>query len=307
MKKLKILDWYVHQGAQYEFAKTGHDFYLCSHNGKVVPKWNENHRPLPNNIRLTREIDIQHEKFDIVIVRSGLNANRYRRIISRGAVPVAIVQTYNPFVVPKQCKHFVWNSEKAMKKNASFFPRGSKHLHIVHGFDPNEFVNLNLERNNRVLTVANVFKGRSEIMGYPLWHGVGEEIGCLDILGHGNEDIPGSINRAETFEELIRYYNTYGIFFNPTKMSAMPRSRGEAMMCGMPIVSTNNHGIEKYLQNGKNALLANNKAGVVAAIQRMMKSENFRKEMGYRARETAIKYFHINENIEKWNNLFGRL
>jgi glycosyltransferase involved in cell wall biosynthesis len=303
--KLKILDWYVHQGHQYEFFKTGHDFYLLAPNGSV-PKWNKKHRPLGENVSLVSDGKVRDEKFDIVVIRSPIHSRKYERHIKQGAVPVAVVQTTTPYNIDPRCRHVVWNSAEVMKSSKALFPK-KNHYYIVHGYDPDEFRPLDINKNNRVLTVANAFKSRSAIMGYPLWAKVKKDIRVLDVIGHGNYEMYRRNREANSLEHLIRLYNSYAIYFNPTKSSAMPRSRAEAAMCGMPIVTTNNFDIGNYFYNKQNAVVSNSSKELIGGIKRLLRSEQMRVDYGEAARETAIKHFHINHYLRKWNKVFEAL
>ena len=304
MSKLKIVDWYCHQGHQYEFFKTGHDFNLCGIRGDV-PVWNEKHRPLNSNVKLVSEKDVLRTKYDIVMVRSPLNMRRYLPFIRNGAVPVAVVQTTSHYGMLSQVKNVVWNSKDVMNLCHKHYP-GKKHFNIVHGFDPDEFTDLGLEDNGRILTVANVFRKRGNIMGYPLWQDLNKSFGKCDIIGHGNVDISTKIKEAETFDELIKAYNKYAIFLNTTIQSAMPRSRAEAAMCGLPIVSTDNFDISRYFStNG--SIITNNVSEMKLGIKKLLESKDMRDEYGHHSREMAIKHFHINDYISKWNQVFNGL
>lgn len=306
MKKLKILDFYCHQGHQYEFFKTGHNFYLCGLNS-LPPEWNEKHRPLPKNVSFINEINAKYIHFDVVIVRSPLNPKRYAPFIKRGAVPVAVVQTTDPFPMHPKVRHIVWNSKVSMDRKDGYYGRHIKNYYIVHGYDPNEFVSLDMSRNKRVLSAINVFEKRAQFVGFELWSHINKETnGVCDVLGHGNDDIEESIGEAGSLSELIKTYNTYSIYFNPTNNSAMPRSRAEAAMCGMPIVSTNNFDINMYF-NDKTAILSNSPDELAREIKRLLSSKQMMNNYGELSRKTAIKHFHIDDYIAKWNDLFRSL
>jgi glycosyltransferase involved in cell wall biosynthesis len=306
-ERLRVLDCYAHQGHQYEFFKSEHDFFLMGSNG-AKPKWNAEHRPLNKNVRLISEHQAAGARFDIVMIRSPLNIKRYTKFIKAGAIPVGVIQTTTPFPMPRGVRHVVWNSAEVMKKYSKTGNFKDKINHyIVHGYDPNEFRPIDVQKNGKVLTVANVFKGRSEIMGYPLWSALNKKLGGLDVLGHGNEDMPRSLKQAETLQELLETYSKYSVYLNPTKDSAMPRSRAEAAMCGMPIVTTDNFDIGMYFQHKKNGFISNDKAELERSIKRLLNSAAMREDYGYKARETAIKNFHIDDFLAKWENVFRRL
>lgn len=305
-EKLKVLDWYCHQGHQYEFFKTGHKFYLCGLNGGL-PNWITKHRPLPPNVSLVRESQVKNIQFDAVIIRSPLNANRYSRFIRNGAEPVAVMQTVHPYKIPAKTRHIIWNSSAAMLNLRRMYG-GAKNHYIVHGYDPDEFKPVPVDEYvNRVLTVANHFAKRSEIMGYPLWQKLRNMDNVYDVLGSKNEEVPGDMGIADTFEELLEYYSKYAVFFNPTKESAMPRSRAEAAMCGMPIISTANYEFGEHFRHGIDGIITNDVKEIHKAVRKLLGSKDMQEEFGGRAREAAIKHFHIKDYLDKWNDVFRRI
>ena len=303
MKKLRILDYFVHGGHQYEFVKTGHTFYLVDPSS-LRPNWDVNDRPLLSNVNLITEQEAFRKLYDVVIIRSPINIDRYRPFLKRGAKSVAVVQTTSPYKIPNETKHVVWNCYKSMEKYK--YPNKNNY-HIVHGFDPNEFKQLHLDKNFRILTVANSFKKRAEIMGYDLWDRISAKLQVCDLIGDGNKDINEKIKKAADFNSLVEIYNQYSVFLNTTKESAMPRSRGEAAMCGMPIVSTRNFDIDKYFTHQKNAILTNDKNEMVSSLKDFLKSPTMCEDYGQAAHEVAMKYFHINDYISKWNEVLENL
>ncbi len=304
-RSLRIADWYVHQGHQYEFFKTGHSFFLIGADGNR-PKWNQKHRPKNKNSIFINEKRALTSKYDVVMVRSPIHMRRYRQFVKSGATPIAVMQTTSPYKVPVQTKHVVWNSYEVMKRWKDTMP-GKEHHYIVHGYDPDQFKMLDLEKNGRILSVANVFKRRGDIMGYPLWNKLNKGFKNCDIVGHGNEDLSKDIREAESLDELIEFYNTYSIYLNTTKESAMPRSRAEAAMCGMPIVTTKNFDISRYFINGKNAIVTNDINEMRSGIKMLLESEAMREDYGEMAREVAMKHFHIDDYLQKWDSIFKRI
>jgi glycosyltransferase involved in cell wall biosynthesis len=304
---MKILDYYCHQGHQYEFFKTGHEFYLTGLDS-LKPNWNTAHRPLPPNVTLIDEKSAHNIKFDVVIVRSPLNLKRYERFMRRGAVPVAVAQTTSPYPVSPKVRHMVWNSLDTMNKHSGYYHRRVKHHYIVHGFDPDEFHPIpSIERNGRVLAISNVYKARNHFLDYNTFHRVSNKLQVCDVVGHGNDDIPEAIGEATTFEELVLYHNMYSVYLNTTIRSAMPRGRAEAAMSGMPICSTCNYDIGRYFTHNKDIVFANNYPEMVRELNKLLKNPKLAAEIGARGRETAIKHFHINDFVGKWNSIFESL
>jgi glycosyltransferase involved in cell wall biosynthesis len=303
---MKIIDYYVHQGNQYEFAKTGHEYYITGLNS-IKPNWNVDHRPLLPNIHLIDEREAIKMKFDVVMIRSPLNMKRYNPYLSNGAKGVAVVQTTDPFKVDPRVKNVVWNSMDVMNSFKGFYQKNVKHKYIVHGFDPNEFRKIDIKKINRVLTVANVFKPRDHFLDYGTYSLVSKSLGICDVVGHGNNDITESIGEAKSFNDLIKFYNSYSVYLNTTVRSAMPRSRAEAAMSGMAIVSTSNYDIDKYFIHNKNILFANNSSDMVIAVRKLLNEPDLCLKMGEEARKVALEHFHIDKHVADWNNLLRSL
>ena len=218
---------------------------------------------------------------------------------------IAVMQTHTPFKPPSWVRCIVWNSKAVMDKYKRSFPR-QEHFYIPHGFDPNEFERREwLPRNNRILSANSVFEGRKNLLGFAEWKYVSRKTRMCDLLGHGNDHLTESIG-SHPLEKLVNIYNSYSVYLNTTTHSAMPRARAEALMCGTPLVTTNNYGISRYLKHKDSCFFANNKDDMLSYCKKILKSKNLQEDMSASARAVAIKYFHINDYIDKWNYVFNR-
>ena len=313
INKLRVMDWLVHGGHQYEFFKTGPKFYCSKLNGEP-PAEGDFGRPvfssLSTNVSVDREINLSTGRYDLIMVRAGLNPKRYNRFREKNKVPgIATIQTVGRhpdpnFQLPKWVKCVVWNSKVCMDNNYKNLP-GKHHFYIPHGFDPVEFKKKDLKKNGRVLTVASVFRRRGKKLGFADWKYVSDSLGNCDLAGHGDENLPESIGTFP-MPRLCNLYNRYSVFLNTTIMSAMPRSRGEALMCGMAVVTTNNYGINRYLKDGYDCLFADNKKDMVDKINLLLNDKNLSLEIGNNARNSAKKYFNINTYISRWQEVFAK-
>jgi len=305
MANYRIADWLVHGGHQYEFFKTGHRFFCSSPKGPA-PDPNSLGRPKNSNVAYLDQSLLNRRNIDIIIVRIGVDKRRYNSIRNnrpgKRPVGIAVIQTSNPFPVPRWVKCMVWNSEYSMIKHKSLFPQ-LKHFYIPHGFDPNEFNFLNLQRKKAMLAAVSVFKKRGKALGFGNWKWTSDKLGGSALLGHGNNDLSESIG-SFSLSRLGTEYNSYSVFLNTTIESAMPRSRGESMMCGTPLVSTSNYGITKYLKHNKNCMIANSKEDMFKCCKMMIESPAMQEDLGSAARETAIKYFHIDDYLARWDEAF---
>jgi glycosyltransferase involved in cell wall biosynthesis len=96
--------------------------------------------------------------------------------------------------------------------------------------------------------------------------------------------------------------NTADIFVHPSLFDGFPRCVAEAMCSGLPILSYNIHGIS-VVSPKKNILLCDpmNKNSVMNNFHKLKTDENFRRELGTRARDEAM------ELTEKHRGDFARL
>lgn len=306
LKKYRIADWLVHGGHQYEFFKTGHTFYCTNPDGSK-PDPNSLGRPINKNVNYVNEVTLREKKINIIMIRANqVGHSSYSRLrekyVYNDPVGIAVMQTFKPYPVPPWTRCIVWNSEYCMIKHRSEFPN-QQHFYIPHGFDPNEFTLLNLPRNGKMLAAGSLFKQRHSVLGYKEWRWVADRLnGHSSLIGHGNDE-PEDIGSHE-LSKLVKIYNEHSVFLNTTTRSAMPRTRAEAMMCGMPIVSTINYGIDKYLVDGKNCIAANNKEDMLDGVKRILSSKNLQEDLSAHSRETAINYFHISSYLERWSYVF---
>lgn len=305
-KKYIIADWLVHGGHQYEFFKTGHTFYCTSPAGDA-PDPNSLGRPINPNVKYLKQKDMQEKRVHIIMVRSPIRKDRYNKLrgkyIYNKPPGIAVVQTTDPFIPPKWVRCVVWNSKYCMQKYKKQIP-WAKHFYIPHGIDPGEFCILNIDKNNKMLAAGSLYKKRGNLLGYSDWRWVADRMkGQCSLLGHGNEDEPESIG-SFSLDKLVQTYNQHSVFLNTTIHSAMPRTRVEAMMCGMPLVSTINYGIKSYLVNEKNCIVANTKKEMLAGVRKILSSSSMQEDLSAASRETAIKYFHINDYLAKWEDVF---
>lgn len=293
---MKVLDWYNHQGHQYEFFKLGFDFFLTTKN-LTNPSWNESHRPLNENVtisNLERLIDVD---FEVVMYRTGCDETLVKKMQRRGAKIIYVAQTTFKPEISLMPDAMVWNCRAVMRKFKKHFD--CKHYDIVHGYDPEEFKPIDIEKNGRFLTLANSFKKRGDLLGYDMWKNInGSEDRC-DVFGHDNEDI--GAKRINTFDDQIRIFSEYSAYLNTTLHSAMPRSRAEAMMCGMPLITTKNYGIDEYIKPNECVYISNHRDAITN-----IRNCDFA-ELSKRSREAAIREFSLEKYLKRWGNVFSSL
>lgn len=91
-----------------------------------------------------------------------------------------------------------------------------------------------------------------------------------------------------TAEQMADEMLQAAVFLSPTVIDNSPNSVGEAMMLGMPVVSTPVGGIPSFLTDGGNALLASH-AGLAEAVARVFSSPELAKSLARSAHQTALR------------------
>ena len=300
--RIKVADWLVHGGHQYEFFKLK-NLFVCTNPDGTRPNHKSLGRPRNRNVAYVDRRGFLKHNFDIIMVRAGVDYRAYSKLNRSNRIPgIAVMQTHLPYDIPSWTRAVVWNSKVVMDKYKKQFP-SKKHFYIPHGFDPLEFDFLNLNRNKRVLSAAALFEQRRKVLGFEEWRWVANELGVCDLLGHGNEGIKECVG-SFSLKRLVKTYNQYSLFLNTTTRSAMPRARGEALMCGTPLVTTKNFGIESYLTHRKDCFFADTKEDMLKFCKKLLASEAMREDIGLRGREVAIKFFHTNDYLARWREVF---
>ena len=85
--------------------------------------------------------------------------------------------------------------------------------------------------------------------------------------------------------------------------SPNPRSRTEAMHTGLAIVTTDSHGESDYIKNGINGFCSNDMDELKDFLEYLLKNPDQTQKIGQKGRETAQRFFHINDFISQWNDL----
>ena len=85
----------------------------------------------------------------------------------------------------------------------------------------------------------------------------------------------------------------------------MPRSRTEAMLCGLALVTTPYYDIDEYVVHGKSGFIFREPGEAVEYIKHLMNNRDACLVMGLKARELAKKVFHIKRYLAEWRALIG--
>jgi glycosyltransferase involved in cell wall biosynthesis len=179
---------------------------------------------------------------------------------------------------------------------------------IWQGFDPTEFPEATREKG--ILTLGRSMKERPYYRGYYFFKEATKSlsadqqpVGLLvdePSFPHVRKGNEYAQCRFRAYVDAIRQYS---IYFNPTLRSPMPRSRGEAMMCGLVTVSARNHDVDMFIENGVNGFSAEEPQEATEQMQFLLSNRPAMIRMGKASRQTAIDIFNHDRFLAQWNSV----
>lgn len=184
--------------------------------------------------------------------------------------------------------YLICNSEQATKQ------WGMGDL-ITHGMDADEW--LDLPKEPRVVSMISP-GGLDKYYDRAFLLVVKEMLQDKDIYHcHITVDV-----QFKNFNDYKEFLGRSLVYFNPTKESPMPRARTEAMFSGCCVVTTGNHGAEKFIKDGVNGFIidrnkpeatANLIADLIADYQGTLK-------IGQEGKKTALELFSGERYRNDW-------
>ena len=291
INKLEIIDFVVHEGHQYELCKIGHKFHYMP-----SKEWHSRYRPVPPNAVFHKNMDLNN-KYHLAITHMPRDIDTVAKL----SMPKIWIAHYDPasesfrqdMIKRLDGYYCIFNSFESQEK----WNLPNKQKVIWAGIDPEEWY-INEAKINMVLVVGNKIKERPQVSGY-------ENLLILNDIPHRivgeNADMPSK--PASSFEQMKQFYKTYTVLFSPTINSPMPRTRIEAMMSGMAVVSTDTHDASRFINNGENGFISNDKSQLKNYLKNLLHDTKLREDMGKKARETAIEYFSLNRFLMQWNEV----
>jgi glycosyltransferase involved in cell wall biosynthesis len=310
-------------------------------------RWSYGERPLRDNVRLTSHRNVRLRDFDLAVLHFDENVLAYqntnnvigeewgasfRWMRERLTIPmIAIchgtpqfVGQYDPGyagsdlgqVIERERRRLVdylgktkvvVNSHQA-KEEWQF----NDSLAIWQGFDPTEFPPARYRKG--ILTLGKAMKERPYYRGYAQYKKVCEGLpeglqpeGLSVAEPDARYSREGNDYARAKFRNYVDTIRQYSIYFNPTLRSPMPRSRGEAMMCGLVTVSTQNHDVEMFIKNGWNGFYSNNIDELREYLLFLLKNPECTREIGERSRRTALDVFNHDRYLDAWQQLLSEV
>lgn len=310
-------------------------------------RWEYEQRPFPNNASFLsleqvceRDFDLMILHFDEAVLAPENSGGRlpydwgepFRVLRERCGLPAIAIchgtpQFKNQYVVSDEDVGFgdvsgyererlvdllsdtlvVCNSHQAQKEWQ--FNRSSV---IWHGFDPSEWP-LG-ERERGVLSLGGPMRERPYYRGYHLFKDVVSKLPTQHRPEVLKVPLPPAWMRHNTnryayakFQRFVRELGSYSVYFNPTLRSPMPRSRGEAMMCGLACVTTTHHDATRFIENGVNGFCSDDPNELAEALLELSQNPLRARRIGENGRETAQDLFNLDRYLNSWDEILSEV
>jgi len=174
----------------------------------------------------------------------------------------------------------------------------------------------------RIICVANLKKVKGHIYLIEAMKTVIKENDnvMLYLAGEGIEDTNlkkkiqelNLTNHIQMLGKVSDIGNTlaeYDIFVLPSLSEGFPNSLMEAMLAGLPTISTNVGGIPELIKNEENGLLINKESSheIAQSINSLMFNEELRIQLGNKARDTILNKYLLDKIIIKTEDEYRKL
>jgi glycosyltransferase involved in cell wall biosynthesis len=177
---------------------------------------------------------------------------------------------------------------------------------IWHGLDPDEFLP-GPSPGEGILTLReSALRSRPHYNGYFLWRDTIARLEQPQWLRTTTTPCPKrQLQNHEAYAraKFENYKNTVrsaAVYYNPTLRSPMPRSRTEAMFCGLVPVTTSHHDADMFIRHGSNGFVADDARAMAESLTFCMKNPEKTRAIGMKARGTACDIFHVRRFLAEW-------
>lgn len=329
-RPLRVLTYRWHVPHQYELFKLGAEFTLVSDLGEGSCRWWDlGQRPLPANARFARWADIDPRQFDLAILHFDENVLQaaadargvgaewgatFRFLQRNLAIPRVAVCHGTPQADASAQRAaltgFLGDIPVVVNSHQAQAEWGFANARVIwQGFDPAEFPCRPPPGDGapRILTLPQ--EATAERPGYrgaDLLAQVAARLAApLERLRvpEPNLLLSGNAYADARFAHYVAALHGFDIYFNPTLRSPMPRSRGEAMLCGLATVNADSHDVDRFIENGMNGFYASSAEELADQLGFLLADPTRAWRIGLAGRETAMQRFHIDRYLADWRQL----
>ena len=304
-KRLKILSIFAHESYSTLMGDLPHDFYGLQ--GPNIKVWDFRTKPLPKNHFILQKPYPQHFpsglEFDLILSGDRFSGFQILDTIAKQLkIPHINMLHHLPQygAKPKQLAEM-----KALRADAHVFVgEASKQMWdiadgkvIRYGLDEKLYSGWT-GKDEVGIQVVNQLMGRDVFCGAQIFAKVAQSI-PLRLLG----DNPGISEMAKSTEELVAKVANCRFYLNTSLYSNCPMGMCEALMIGIPVVSTRLFETPYIITHGENGFLYDTPEEAIEYCNMLLKDFELAKRIGAAGRETALKLFNQDRFIKEWDDV----
>tara|TARA_R110002096_G_scaffold173997_13_gene349658 strand:- start:2538 stop:3467 length:930 start_codon:yes stop_codon:yes gene_type:complete len=298
---IKVVKYPWHIGHDYELFKVPFEWSLITDTSRM---WASQHRPLPDHVRLIPSHEANESEVMLLHVDQWTldeidkrNLFEYWRshfegpkiVINHGCNMVDGCSSQEmqdflgdlPVVANSTTSHRLWGLANSRP--------------ILHGFSPEEWPQTDYS-DPRVVVVQSHQAGRhSQFRNHEAVTKI-EDAG-IHLCWVGRDV------KFSSWDGYRDFLSHSSILLNPAHASPNPRTRAEAMLCGLAVVSTASQGESDYIENGVNGYCSDDIDELIDHLRLLQNDPDLTRRIGGAGRETAQKVFHIDRFRDEWTEL----
>jgi glycosyltransferase involved in cell wall biosynthesis len=186
---------------------------------------------------------------------------------------------------------------------------------VIHnGIDLTRFVQKDVKetKTRKLLGVSNVWddrKGLNDFIQLRARLDSNIEIKLVGLSKKQVKSLPHGINgieRTESIDQLVQFYQDADIFINPTYSDNFPTTNLEALACGTPVVTYNTGGSPESIDERTGRVVEKGSIdGLKRAIDELLESETSSSPENCRKRAELL--FDENDRWHEYLNLYQEL
>ncbi|WP_262689850.1 glycosyltransferase [Kordiimonas aestuarii] len=338
-KRLRVVSLRWHVPHQYEIHKLPFDFTLLTGTGTgFTNEWAYHQRALRPNVKFLpveqfdpRDYDVCIMHFDENVLCSDLcngiigpdwghsfkwfleNVPLPKVAICHGTPPFKGQYGQNPEEIRdfeihqhevERLRHLLSDVMVICNSHQAALEWGFKKSRVIwHGVDPQEF-----PPGTHDLDILSVGSDWNR----PHYRGVHMLERILEALGGGytsssHKHFVGGMPAPHDarfqqlrFRRWVDHIRRHKLYLNTTLRSPMPRSRSEAMMCGVIPVTLNNHDAAAFIRQGVNGFYGDSEEELMEYIKFICRNDGPREKISKAARMTAMNVFNNDRFLADW-------
>lgn len=304
VRPLNILTSATHEGYQTLLGYLPHKFYMLQ--GPGFKTWDYVTKPVPDNHYIINqpfpEFFPKDVEFDLILSQDRFGGlQRFLEIGKRLNIPVlhidhALVPTNWNVETCKQIKSIRANKHLFVAQTSKDNWEGKLEDQVIYYGLDNQLFNGWTGGKLHGISVVNHFPQRDVFCGWNIWKQVSQTI-SMKLVGEN----PGLSESAKSTEHLVSMLAESRFFLNTSQHSTFPMTVAEALMVGVPVISTSKRELPLFIEHGINGFLADSPEDMIKYANLLLQDYDLAKKISAAARERALDQFSQAKFLKAWD------